>query len=270
MNETQRRLFFAAPIYSQSHVSMGVSQNLLHNGITPEDNIHLAFNWAAISALAYNFNTLWAMALNTRPWDYFVLMHSDVVLQPGWLKVLIDQLEEHELDALSAVIAIKDDSRETSTAVLRKDGDLQRFNYDQLKKMPTVITQADMPEGDRLLINTGAMIVRFTKEWVEKWVWTFQDMIRCVEDGDKKVFVPSMVSEDWLFSLWAEEMGLKIGATQAFQVLHIGERLYSDTDTMAMYAGAAKRTSAPEEPDEVITPQQLQVVSGAAGLKQPV
>ena len=225
-----KKILLAAPMYSQGHVSMGLMQSVMHCGIDQTGPYQLEFQYGASSALCYSFNNLWAHALNQRPIDYFCLLHSDVFVQPGWLPRMIEEMEENDLDALSAVIAIKDATGDTSTAYYKPNGDIRRFNYTEPAKLPNVITNEHCGPDNRLLINTGVFLVNFQKPWVEKWAFTFQDQI--VMNPNNGRYEARMISEDWHFSLWAHQLGLKIGATQTPEVLHLGERLYSSPKCM--------------------------------------
>lgn len=214
------RVFLACPVYSEANVTMNMLESVMDAMMTP--NIEISYNYVATSALPFCFNILWTQALNTRPYDYFVFLHSDIACDPGWLGQLIQDLEENDLDALSAVVAIKNEKLETSTAVLNDDESWTRLTNHDLCVLPRVFTSKDV--GKLLLINTGVFICRFNSSWVEKRVWKFEDSI--VQETNGK-FKAKMFPEDWEFSIWARKYGLQIGATQNVVTRHLGCRQYT-------------------------------------------
>lgn len=176
------------------------------------------------SVLCYAFNSLWANALNLRtcevPVTHFLLMHADIVPeQENWLQIMLDEQRRVGADVLSAVVAIKNDQGMTSTAW---DTDLwnpMRFSTTELAQM----TEPTWTQPD-LLVNTGLMLVDFTKPWVEHVCFTMKDRIVKDEAGRFKAqFVP----EDWNFSRDCHSRGASLYATKAVTVTHLGRAGYS-------------------------------------------
>lgn len=132
------------------------------------------------SLLARGFNQCWAYALSAE-YDYFVMLHSDIVPQAGWLEKLIELIElspahqpsQRVYDVVSTVIPIKGPLGITSTAVGETHnifGLLKRLTMREVYKLPETFTVADIYEsgllpdspviGTRgpLLVNTGCFI----------------------------------------------------------------------------------------------------------------
>lgn len=177
------------------------------------------------SLLAANFNCLWCTALNMvhrgEPVDYFAMIHDDIYAPDGWLDVLIDEMEAHDLDMLGVVVPIKD-TRGLSSCALHKEGDnwqvAGRLTMREVFRLPETFTSDDLDH--RLLLNTGLWVCRFG-EWAKQVHFEIND--RIVFDVRRDMYRPQNESEDWFFSRLCHEMGRKIGATRKIKVAHRGE-----------------------------------------------
>lgn len=184
------------------------------------------------SLLAHSFNLLWCKALNERRkngLDYFAMQHADIEPQPGWLDVLIDELEAKQLDVLGVAVAIKDPRGLTSTAVARSDGDPWRthcrLTMHELHRLPETFTSDDIG-GRPLLLNTGLWVCKFG-EWADQVHFTINDRI-CVDPETGEYFA-QVESEDWFFSRLLHEQGLKIGCTRKVPVDHRGNLPFTNS-----------------------------------------
>ena len=151
------------------------------------------------SLLAKCFNAMWCEALNTRAekhWTHFVMLHSDIAPESGWLTKLLDEMDRVDADVISAVSPIKDNQRITSTALLDGAGELERLDEHTLRDLPATFDGSRF-EGKALLINTGLMAVRFDQPWVEECHFEIRDSIERQPDG---TFEARGLSEDWNFS----------------------------------------------------------------------
>lgn len=171
------------------------------------------------SLLAANMNVLWCWALEEDP-DYFAMQHADVEPAEGWLDLLVELLEAHELDVLGVALPIKDTRGLTSLAVARPDGDpwgVQcRLTLDEVHRLPPVFTSADLPGP--LLINTGLWVCRWGP-WAQEVHFSIRDRI-VRKDGRWTVEVEP---EDWAVSRRMHALGLRLGATRLVQAAHRGE-----------------------------------------------
>jgi hypothetical protein len=187
-----------------------------------------AVNWPLnrSSFLNHSFNMYWCAALNQKPRpEFWAMHHADMSAEPGWLDVLMDIMQEKQADVVSCVAAIKDHTGDTNAAILTKlDGegtDLRRLSIAEANELPDVFCSSDI--GHPLLVNTGLWLVRFGA-WAEEFPgFSFNNQIRKMPNG---TFVPQCLSEDWKFSMWAHERGLKIYATTRIKTHHYGTRAW--------------------------------------------
>ena len=182
------------------------------------------------SLLAYNFNRLWCIALNSREecgWTHFAMHHADIEAQPGWVDKLIAEMNRVGVDLLSVVVPIKDPRGLTSTGLMDpKSRRIKRLTMKEIAKLPRTFTAADTTEPDNILVvNTGLWVCDFTKPWVEEVHFQILDGIQKNDNGK---FSPLIFSEDWNFSAKLQELGLKVAATNIVEVNHYGHGHYSN------------------------------------------
>lgn len=182
------------------------------------------------SLLAHGFNDIVVTFHTIGEFDYFAMLHADVVGSSGWLNVMVDAMEERELDVLHSVCNIKNDSGLTSTAIAYSDDEwscVRRITLKELKKLPDVFDIDDTRPhfGDNakfLLPNTGCMLIK-----AAEWFKDFPGF--CVLDRIKRAgdaWVSEVVPEDWNFGFWCGKNGLKVGGTTRVLTRHIGEADY--------------------------------------------
>ena len=175
----------------------------------------------ASSLLALNFNHIWCNALNTRPHDYFAMIHGDVDPEAGWLDILIDEKERTGVDVLSVVLPIKDKRGVTSTSILDPPtGTTRLLSLEEIyTTLPRTFTIKDTATPDFVLgVNTGLWICDFASAWVEKVFFQINDRITC-RDG---IWMPQNLPEDWYFSAQCHDLGLTVAATTCVRALHYG------------------------------------------------
>jgi hypothetical protein len=175
------------------------------------------------SFLTKCFNQLWCRALNARESQgltHFAMLHGDVVPMSLWLDHMLEIASETNADVLSVVMPMKSEHGVTSTAIESADRmKPTRFTLKQLDKMPVTFTH------EKLLVNTGLMLVKLAGDWIEKIHFHFEDEIR-IEDG---IRVAHALSEDWAFSMDARALGAKVYATRAVTAVHLGEWAYPNS-----------------------------------------
>lgn len=170
------------------------------------------------------FNELWCDALNSQSGcEIFCMMHDDVIPPPGWLDVMVDELESSGADILSAVIPIKDFRGISSTAFMDKDtGKPQRLTMTEAQSLGTFTAEDAGFPNHHLLINTGLWVCRLNQDWNKEVCFTIRDRIVNI-DGK---YHAQGFSEDWMFGLWASKRGLKVMATTKVPVKHLGHFEY--------------------------------------------
>lgn len=198
------------------------------------------------SLLAHNFNNLWCQALNERKElgiTHFAMIHSDIVPEPAWLQKMLNIMREHKADVLSAIVPLKGASGLTSTAVDRPTEDdpwmNQRLTLKELYKMSPTITD------ERLLINSGLMLVDFTQPWVEEIHFEINDQI--CKDPESGRFYAKCESEDWGFSRKAHKLGKSLYATREVMVKHIGQATFVNTEAWGSLQSDPNWMDAPPE-----------------------
>ncbi len=177
------------------------------------------------------FNSMWGAALDhyekvgDEHVDAFSMIHSDVVAPAGWVDVLEEEREKRGLDIISAVIAIKDGRRLTSTAVddTGSPWRVRRLAMDEINKLPETFTDEDV--GGPLLLNTGLWLCKLGPWATEPTDLFFNSDARLVKlpgpDGTVRR-VAQAITEDWDFSRRARARGARLGATRKVEVRHYG------------------------------------------------
>lgn len=222
-----KHVFLAFPAYGHGGSLPTIRTILAATASAPDAGIHLHWNDGNRSLLNFNFNILWASALNMReegtPLEWFVMLHADIAtVDPFWLPKLIETAEVNNLDALSAVACIKDASGDTSTALWR-EGNIHRLSKEELKKWPAVATNAWVRDGmpdTTLLVNTGMLALRLGQDWNTDGFW-FDDE-NAIERGPDGKWRARVLSEDWRMSLWFADKGIPYGVTQSIPTIHSG------------------------------------------------
>ena len=201
------------------------------------DNLNVVVRARQISALCWNFNTLYAEALNDRDADYFLLIHADIVpYDPTfWIRKLISELNGANADILSAVVPVKNKTGITSTAAQSAEHPTpRRLTMREAYQLPVTFKARDIAElygwsehkDQQLLVNTGCMLLdlRRKRNVFEKMYFYTRDGI---EKRDGK-FVATFAPEDWNFARDAHANGLTLAATRAVKVMHSGHADYDN------------------------------------------
>jgi Protein of unknown function (DUF3431) len=211
------KVFVAVPHYDQ------LAPQAL-NGLmlcTDKHNYHIRCGGGSL--LAMGFNALWCAALNSRAehgWTHFSMHHSDLEAPPGWLDVLLDEMDRVGADLLSVCVPIKDQRGLTSTGWQDPEtGAVNRLTMAEVMKLPETFSAADLGK-ERLMVNTGLFVCDFTKPWAEEHSFKILDTITRGPDGR---FRPRTLPEDWGFSAWLADRGLRVFATRKVPVVHYGK-----------------------------------------------
>jgi hypothetical protein len=180
-------------------VCTGTFTGLLDAGKTPDTTV--GYHFLTNSLLARGFNQLLCFALNHRKEGvtHFLLHHADIAIKTeGWL----------------GRIPLKSTQGLTSTAI--EVGDpypIKRYTMRELATMPETFTH------EKILLNTGVMLMDLSAPWIEETVFQMKDEVIRDKDGN---FAPQTLSEDWFFSKWARSKGARLFATRAIQLDHVG------------------------------------------------
>lgn len=179
-----------------------------------------------------NCNKLLSHCMTERKYDYFAMLHSDVAPAEGWVDTLVRELEQNGLDVIHAPCAYKGKDWLTSTGVVYST-DMwsapRRITTTELKRLPQTFDLDTLrrvydPHAERLLINTGCMVA-LTDALADFPGFTMLDRIIKSESG----WTAQTVSEDYVFSHWCAENGLRVGGTKV-ATTHFSRIGYSTAD----------------------------------------
>jgi len=176
------------------------------------------------SLLTDGFNTQWCEALNMKA-DYFAMIHADIAADKGWLDIFMKELHDKKLDMISSVIAIKDKTGDSSTALLQEDQTVKRLSLAQCHALPTTFRDAkELGLEGKLLCNTGLWVIKLGP-WAKEFNgFSMVSQIVC-KDGQYETMASP---EDWDFSIWCHDKGLKIAATTIVPVKHFGSSAWTN------------------------------------------
>src|SRR3990167_1726289 len=182
------------------------------------------------SLLARGFNELYCHALNRRPEvTHFLMIHADVIPEPGFVGALYREMERTGADVLSAVLPLKDNRGLTSTGLDDPTVEMEprRISMVEVQQLPETFDSRDVaklfndaPNRSILLVNSGLMLVDIRKPWVENCWFAINDQM--LRNGSSK-FEPVTESEDWFFSRRAQELGARVMVTRTVKARHAGE-----------------------------------------------
>jgi len=181
------------------------------------------------SLLTKNFNDMYCSALNARKdgITHFCMLHSDIIPESFWLDKMLEIMEKYQADMLSAIVPIKDNSGFTSTALDElpyegaPDHRVRRLTMKEVyTKFPSTFTH------ERILLNTGLMLINIQNKIFEQCWFNFYDRIE--RDEETGEFYPISMPEDWLFSRQARMAGAKLFATREVKLIHRGQQGFSN------------------------------------------
>ena len=231
MTKTQK-VFLAMPTHD-GRINSGSAQSLYANNSQVHD---VYIKVGTISLLNYNMNKLWADALNMHEehpdMKWFAMLHSDVYSEPYWIDKLIEIAEKYQIDMLSAAVAIKDDSGDTSTGISNPQNDhwnLKRISIDQIqlfeRDMKVPLSAMAFDYNQILLANTGCMICRIDKPWSSEVLFKTEERLHRNGLGHWEAFCDS---EDWNFSRQVHDRGGIVAVTSAVKTWHVGRKVFAN------------------------------------------
>lgn len=216
-------MFLTLPSYSRQ-VDLGMMLAYTYGATLGGKHDVTRGQLARCSLLAYGFNRFWADALNRRQSDgftHFAMLHADVIPQPGWLDILLEEMAKHDADLVSVVLPLKGLAGTTSTGIYYPSkgfwSAVRRLTLKEVHRYPETFGAADTdyPTG-RLAVNTGCWVCRLDRDWCEEVYFTVQDRVSKV-DGK---YVAEAMPEDWWFSRQVQEYGGKVLATRRVKAEH--------------------------------------------------
>lgn len=226
--------YIAQPLHSDFGAHF-LSQAALWRGATTRQ-LSLIASPSRNSVLPENFNGHLCAAMNMRHdrgVTHFAMLHGDIAPQNGWLDILLDELAASKADIISAVVPLKSEKGETSTAVgeIKPNGrpSHRKLTMGDVMQLPETFGIEDTPWPEKQLwINTGCMLFDIRAPWVVDFLrsggFAFDTWIE-KRDG---LFLSCAFSEDWRMSAWAASQGLRCVATRKVELNHWGSMAYGN------------------------------------------
>lgn len=203
------------------------------------------------SLLALAHNELLCIALNNRPEiSHLLIVHADVMPDPGFIAQMYSDMAEAQADVLGAVIPIKDSKGLTSTALLPSLGTAERHGRREFRRRRLTMTEAvrlpdvfdvhdlqhvfeDDSDDAALLVNTGMMLIDVRKAFAELVHFEINDAIFQNERGQ---FYADVEPEDWHFSRQCAELGARVCVTRRVGLRHVGRANFPNKQAWGEWA----------------------------------
>lgn len=198
-----------------------------------------------------DFNNCWAQTLDEFEAGivtHAAMLHSDITPEPGWLDVLVDDLDRLNADFVSAISPIKDRRGVTSSGIGNPRNrwvPWRRFTVRELCagqldgmdcQFGETFNAADVGyPGAILLHNTGCWVADLRNP---KWLTVdetgcleaFFDFPRRVSRGKDGKWKGDCESEDWYISRKMHELGLKTYINRRVRCVHQGTAEYPSNE----------------------------------------
>jgi len=180
------------------------------------------------------FNVLWVDAMNMAAAGeitHYAMLHSDSDVPPGWLDTLIEECEEFDANAVSAIVAIKD-ARGLADCGIGDPADpwrpYRRFTMHEIHRLPESFDAAMIGyPGQMLLSGTGCLVCDLRRPIFQtvspdgSVPICFNFPTRVIRDAGGQ-YHSQRESEDWYFSRMLWKHGGKLVATRKVRLGHIG------------------------------------------------
>ena len=202
-----------------------------------------------------NFNALWAMALNRHEEDpsmtHFAMLHADVTPAPGWLDLLIEEMERRPCSLISAIVPLKDRRHVTSAGIGFRahgwQGALRRMTVAEMLARKWTMGVEDRHFGETfdaadlgypdfpLLHNNGCWCAdlrdpRFYATDVDGALQAaFHFPKRIVRDSLRGKWIVQGESEDWWFSRQVWKLGIPTALTSRVRLSHDGGERFENS-----------------------------------------
>jgi len=223
----RQKVFVGIPTHS-GVLSAQTHQAVVRAMFSSGRRFHIMHHVQTVSLLAYNFNKLLTSAHNSEA-DWFVMLHSDIApTATNWLDILIDTAEQEQLAALSVVSPIKSPQGYVSCALDRFPMVRKLTLHECLIELPQTFGPADTKRlygSDKLLINTGCMLLRLKSLPPDKFHFHIEDRVLRDQSGAWGAWCNP---EDYYFSqrLWKAKK--PYAATTAVKLVHHGQLGYTN------------------------------------------
>ncbi len=224
-------LFLARPSYGPYEPESDIAAN---HAVGDNSAITVHACCFRLSMTCKNMNDHFAKCMNLGGYDYFALLHADNAPPDGWAEQLVDAMELYNYDVIHAPYAVKNKKGMTTTAIGFSGniwGTVRRISTTERKELPRIFDievlrkELDEPDAERMLFGTGVMVIKIG-DWLNDFpAFTMSDRI-VKHEGQ---WYPQCVSEDYMFSHWCANNGVRAGALN-LDVGHWGRWNYSTAD----------------------------------------
>ncbi|HEY2882013.1 MAG TPA: hypothetical protein VGJ15_06255 [Pirellulales bacterium] len=187
--------------------------------------------------LSRTFNDLLCEALNhPAKCTHFVMLHSDVIPERGWVSKLLAILHEKEADVITVVTPIKDHRGKTGVAIGYPDcaGPMKTLSMREIHKLPETFNAADVGYPDLpLLTGTCCWIADLRHPFwtdvdehgIAKFSFEVFSRRRRSSDGTWK---GEYGGEDYLMGYAFHAAGIRRYVTRAVKADHIGDHKFTN------------------------------------------
>jgi len=201
------------------------------------------------SAQVYgNFDLLLIEAMNAfeaGEATHFAMLHSDTLTAPGWLDIILAEMDKFDLGLCSVPAAIKDQRGLMSSGI----GDpknpwnpWRRITSREMQNLPETFTAEDFGyPGEILLHNNGCWCMDLRKpEWFKtdaekNLIAHFAFPTKVYRCPHTKKWTFAGESEDWYFSRRVHELGIKSAITRKVVLRHRGTIDYPNNEPFGIY-----------------------------------
>lgn len=202
-----------------------------------------------------DFNHLWSRALNrfeAGEITHAAMLHSDISPQPGFVDILMDEMEELDLDMLSVACAMKDKRGVCNCGIgitSNRWGAWRRLTVREVLKLPPTFGLTDLAQrgfcgsdvSDKVLLhNTGCFLVDLRKPVFRQTdtngnLIAWFDFPTKIQRGPDGKWLNMRESEDWFFSRQLHSIGAKTKITRKVGLIHEGKQGFSNSEEWGEY-----------------------------------
>jgi len=213
------KVFLAVPTYD-GQVAIQAVTGIVHASRRPA-----AVACHQSSLLAHGFNMLWCAALESQA-NIWAMLHADIGPDYYWVDTLLEELDQHGADMMSAVVPIKNDMEQYSVAIAQDQCAAKyRLTHEHYLQLPETFgadeLRAVSGQEGVLCANTGCWVCRLDRPWVRQVYFEIVSRIDwAVPDKPR----PLVISEDWGFSMQLARLGAKVMCTKKVGLSHWGQR----------------------------------------------
>ena len=154
---------------------------------------------------------------NRDRFTHLCILHADVGPPSGFLSVMLDAMEQHNLDGLGCLIPMKmpgDEQLYSCGADIGSSGWMQ-FTKQNTVDLPPTFTADDVPGAKQLVVNTGCLLLKVDERLTGVRSLRYETAIRWGETVQLRE-----APEDHHLSRQLAAAGYRLGITKTFRCRH--------------------------------------------------